>query len=135
MAAEPVVVPSTLAALAEEATKKNDEKKEKTRELTRDMFDKVADYVNGELAMTCEEYDLLLRLNQVTIAKYNDMTTIASGLADVSQRLNDKFVSLQQYCDQIDQVDTRVAELEQTAYRLDSYAKQLEARFKALERK
>ena len=50
MAAEPVVVPSTLAALAEEATKKNDEKKEKTRELTRDMFDKVADYVNGELA-------------------------------------------------------------------------------------
>ena len=40
--------------------------------------------------VTCEEYDLLLRLNQVTIAKYNDMTTIASGLADVSQRLNDK---------------------------------------------
>lgn len=34
-------------------------------------------------------------------------------------------VSLQQYCDQIDQVEASVTELEQTAYRLDTYAKQL----------
>ena len=34
-------------------------------------------------------------------------------------------VSLQQYCDQIDQIESSVSELEQTAYRLDSYAKQL----------
>ena len=50
MAADPVVVPSTLEELAKEATKKNEEKKESTRELCRDMFEKVADYVNGELA-------------------------------------------------------------------------------------
>ena len=34
-------------------------------------------------------------------------------------------LSLQHYCDQIDQIDASVAELEQTAYRLDNYAKQL----------
>ena len=50
MAADPVVVPSTLEELAKEATKKNEDKKESTRELCRDMFEKVADYVNGELA-------------------------------------------------------------------------------------
>ena len=45
--------------------------------------------------MTCEEYDLLLRLNQITIAKYSDMGKLAGGLTDVSKRLNEKckFVS------------------------------------------
>ena len=85
--------------------------------------------------MTCEEYDLLLRLNQITIAKYSDMGKLAGGLTDVSKRLNEKFVSLQQYCDQIDQIESSVSELEQTAYRLDSYAKQLEAKFKTLEKR
>lgn len=133
--------------------------------------------------MTCEEYDLLLRLNQIAIAKYNDMSKLSSGLTEVAQRLNDKcklvnykpprpptalktfgnnyknvlyylVVSLQDYCDQIDQVDSKVSELEQTAYRLDSYAKQLgnnfyynniivevvlitflEAKFKAIEKR
>ena len=39
--------------------------------------------------------------------------------------LRPSVVSLQQYCDQIDQVEASVIELEQTAYRLDTYAKQL----------
>ena len=34
-------------------------------------------------------------------------------------------ISLQQYCDQIDQIEASVSKLEQTAYRLDNYAKQL----------
>lgn len=44
-------------------------------------------------------------------------------------------VSLQPYCDQIDQVEGSVSALEQTAYRLDAYCKRLEAKFKELERK
>ena len=40
--------------------------------------------------MTCEEYDLLLRLNQITIAKYNDMAKLSGGLTEVAQRLNEK---------------------------------------------
>ena len=34
-------------------------------------------------------------------------------------------VSLQPYCDQIDQVEASVSALEQTAYRLDAYCKRL----------
>lgn len=34
-------------------------------------------------------------------------------------------LSLQQYCDQIDLIEGSVSKLEQTAYRLDNYAKQL----------
>lgn len=56
----------------------------------RDMFEKITDYLNGELAATSEEYQLLQRLNQMTLNKYQDMTALASRLNEVSQRLNDK---------------------------------------------
>ncbi|CAI7999599.1 Biogenesis of lysosome-related organelles complex 1 subunit 2 [Geodia barretti] len=55
-----------------------------------EMFEKVAEYLNGELAATSEEYALLQRLNQITLNKYQDMTALASRLNEVSQRLNDK---------------------------------------------
>ena len=44
-------------------------------------------------------------------------------------------VSLQPYCDQIDQVETSVSALEQMAYRLDAYCKRLEAKFREMERR
>ena len=47
----------------------------------------------------------------------------------------DVVLSLQPYCDQIDQVEASVSALEQTAYRLDAYCKQLEAKFKELEKR
>ena len=137
---------------------------------------------------------MLHRLNQVTIAKYQDMTALAGRLNEVSQRLNEKcklihnltqtqvhiisvtacyisttskseslqdsialgqkkvklcmmvtpppslsllpsVVSLQPYCDQIDQVESSVSALEQMAYRLDAYCKRLEAKFREMERR
>ena len=44
-------------------------------------------------------------------------------------------VSLQPYCDQIDQVEASVSALEQMAYRLDAYCKRLEAKFREMERR
>lgn len=96
-----------------------------SREVCREMFEKVTEYLNGELAVTVEEYQLLLRLNQMSLAKYSDMSALARRLNEVSQRLSDKFVSLQPYCDLIDQVEGSVSALEQTAYRLDAYCKRL----------
>ena len=75
-----------------------------------EMFEKVAEYLNGELAGVCvcvcvcvcvagelsfsaatsEEYALLQSLNQITLNKYQDMTALAVRLNEVSQRLNDK---------------------------------------------
>ena len=43
-----------------------------------------------DLAVTCEEYDLLKGLNQITLAKYNDMVKLAGGLTEVSSKLNEK---------------------------------------------
>ena len=40
--------------------------------------------------VTSEEYELLLRLNQMTMAKYSDMTALATRLNTVSDRLNEK---------------------------------------------
>ncbi len=41
-------------------------------------------------SVTSEEYELLLRLNQMTMAKYSDMTSLATRLNTVSDRLNEK---------------------------------------------
>lgn len=152
-----------------------EEMEDKHKELVMDMFEKITEYLNGELAgkdinlfgglylgyfppVTSEEYELLLRLNQMTVAKYSDMTSLAGRLNQVSQKLHEKcefchglvrdscisnhslppshaVISLQPYCDQIDQVEASVSALEQTAYRLDAYCKQLEAKFKEIEKR
>ena len=41
------------------------------------------------IAATSEEYKLLQQLNQITLAKYTDMCTIAHRLNEVSTRVND----------------------------------------------
>ena len=88
----------------------------------------------------------------MTIAKYSDMIAMATRLNDSTKQLNEKCkhtrpqmtqgvgrawdvcgpspppctdASLQPYLDQIDQIHASVASLEQTAYRLDAYTKQL----------
>ena len=98
------------------------------------MFVKLTDYLNGELAVTVEEYQLLLKLNQMTTMKYEEMTNFASRLQQSSQTLNEKFTSMQPYCDHIDQVEASVTALEQTAYRLDAYCKRLEMKFREMEK-
>lgn len=47
-------------------------------------------FVHAMYVVTSEEYQLLLRLNQMTIAKYSDMTALAGRLNQVSQQLNEK---------------------------------------------
>ncbi|XP_065911286.1 biogenesis of lysosome-related organelles complex 1 subunit 2-like [Dysidea avara] len=105
------------------------------KDLCKEMFDKITQYLNGELTATSEEYKLLQQLNQITLAKYTDMCAIAHRLNEVSSRVNDNYKSLQPYLEQIDQLEASVSTLEQTAYRLDAYSKKLEAKFKAIERR
>lgn len=79
------------------------------KDLCREMFDKITHYLNGELTgnaysewcdelicfsvlshpATSEEYKLLQQLNQITLAKYTDMCSIAHRLNEVSTRVND----------------------------------------------
>ncbi|XP_071829039.1 biogenesis of lysosome-related organelles complex 1 subunit 2-like [Apostichopus japonicus] len=120
---------------AEEVQVKGDQKQADIEALTRDMFTKLTDYVRGDLASTAEDYKLLEQMNKVTTKKYTDMKQMAIDLENGMKELNEKYSSLQQYLDQIDQIEENTANLEQAALRLDAYSKRLEAKFKQLEKR
>lgn len=103
--------------------------------LATTMFQKTSDYLFGELTATQEDYKLLENMNQATIAKYSDMKQISGNISRTMADLNDKYMSLQPYLEQIDQIESSVNKLEQAAYKLDAYSKRLEAKFKSLEKR
>ncbi|KAJ1528416.1 hypothetical protein ONE63_006830 [Megalurothrips usitatus] len=103
--------------------------------LATTMFQKTADYLFGELTSTQEDYRLLENMNQATIAKYSDMKQISGNISKTITDLNEKYMSLQPFLDQIDQIESSVNKLEQAAYKLDAYSKRLEAKFKSLEKR
>ncbi|KAK6185171.1 hypothetical protein SNE40_007463 [Patella caerulea] len=104
-------------------------------ELCRETFQKSAEYVQGELEGTVEDYRLLEKMNKVTVCKYSEMKHIAMNIETALKELNSKYKNLQPYLEQIDQIEDSVASLEQAAYSLDHYSKRLEAKFKTLEKK
>ena len=71
----------------------------------------------------------------MTATKYSDMRQITGNISKGVTQLNDKYLDLKPYLDQIDQIDESVARLEQAAFKLDNYSKRLEAKFKALEKR
>ncbi|KAI4905336.1 hypothetical protein NFI96_015507 [Prochilodus magdalenae] len=95
-------------------------------ELCRDMFDKMAVFLQGELTATCEDYKLLENMNKLTSLKYMEMKDISINISRNLQDLNQKYASLQPYLDQINQIEEQVTALEQAAYKLDTYSKKLE---------
>ncbi|KAK7133321.1 hypothetical protein R3I94_015256 [Phoxinus phoxinus] len=104
-------------------------------ELCRDMFDKMAVFLQGELTATCEDYKLLENMNKLTSLKYMEMKDISINISRNLQDLNQKYGGLQSYLDQINQIEEQVTALEQAAYKLDTYSKKLEAKFKKLEKR
>ncbi|XP_026883712.2 biogenesis of lysosome-related organelles complex 1 subunit 2 isoform X1 [Electrophorus electricus] len=95
-------------------------------ELCRDMFDKMAVFLQGELTATCEDYKLLENMNKLTSLKYMEMKDISINISRNLQDLNQKYASLQPYLDQINQIEEQVTALEQAAYKLDTYSKKLD---------
>ncbi|XP_065836949.1 biogenesis of lysosome-related organelles complex 1 subunit 2-like [Oscarella lobularis] len=104
-------------------------------DLCEDMFEKAAAYLRGELSSTADEYQLLERLNRLTIAKYADMANLAENLSATMTDVNHKYQNLEPYLTQVEQLEQSVTALEQAAYKLDAYSKRLEAKFKQLERR
>jgi len=103
--------------------------------LAKNMFEKTADYLQGELLLVQEDYKLLENLNKATASKYSDMRQISANVGKSLKELNDKYRSLEPLLRQIDQIEDSVNKLEQAAYKLDSYSKRLEAKFKTLEKR
>ncbi|GAB6028473.1 Bioproteinsis of lysosome- organelles complex 1 subunit 2 [Chamberlinius hualienensis] len=105
------------------------------RELSKDMFEKTAIYLQGELEGTLDDYKLLEEMNKVTLVKYTDMKEIAASVSKTLKELNVKYKTLQPYLEQIDQIEQSALKLEQAAYKLDKYSKRLELKFKELEKR
>ncbi|KAK7070670.1 biogenesis of lysosome-related organelles complex 1 subunit 2 [Halocaridina rubra] len=99
------------------------------------MFSHTSTYLQGELSAVLKDYALLEQMNRATITKYGDMRQIGGSVSRALKDLNDKYIALQPYLDQIDQIDDSVTKLEAAAYKLDAYSKRLEAKFKSLEKK
>jgi biogenesis of lysosome-related organelles complex 1 subunit 2 len=99
------------------------------------MFNKTADWITSELQSTSDDYKLVQQMNEVTASKYSDMQQITGNIAKGVNQLNDKYRELQPYLDQIDQIGESVARLEQAAFKLDSYSKRLESKYKDLEKR
>ncbi|XP_043911692.1 biogenesis of lysosome-related organelles complex 1 subunit 2 isoform X2 [Protopterus annectens] len=117
---------------AEEATEPADPDID---ELCRDMFSKMAVYLQGELTATCEDYKLLENMNHLTSLKYKEMKEISINISRNLKDLNSKYTNLLPYLEQISQIEEQVSVLEQAAYKLDAYSKKLEAKFKKLEKR
>lgn len=104
-------------------------------ESCQEMMEKIAAYLRGELAGTCEDYKLLETLNKLSINKYTDMSNTTKNLIECMTVINEKYKALGPYISQIDDLEDSVVKLEQAAYKLDAYSKQLENKFKKLERR
>ncbi|XP_005098058.1 biogenesis of lysosome-related organelles complex 1 subunit 2 [Aplysia californica] len=104
-------------------------------ELCRETFQKTAEYLQGELDGTIEDYKLLEKMNSVTMNKYSEMKHIALSISGALKDLNEKYQRLHPYLQQIDLVEESVTDLERAAYSLDQYSKRLEIKFKVLEKR
>lgn len=102
--------------------------------LANTMFQKTGEYLQEELTATHADYRLLERLNKETIAKYTELKTISSSVAQSLDSLNEKYKKLRPILDNINEIDDSVTKLEQAAYKLASYSKRLEAKFKDIEK-
>nr|QOL71520.1 biogenesis of lysosome-related organelles complex-1 subunit 2 [Antheraea pernyi]QPF69707.1 biogenesis of lysosomal organelles complex-1 subunit 2 [Antheraea pernyi] len=104
--------------------------------LATQLFKKTNDYLQGEMAAGQEHYTLIEDLNRLTITKYADLKNLASNLNKSLVEYNELYIQkIKPLLEQIDMIHTQVTKLEASAYRLDSYTKQLKARFIELEDK
>uniref|UniRef100_G3VWB8 Biogenesis of lysosomal organelles complex 1 subunit 2 n=1 Tax=Sarcophilus harrisii TaxID=9305 RepID=G3VWB8_SARHA len=115
-----------MAGKATEPTKKD------IMGLYQDMFSKRALYLTDELTATSKNYKLLKNMNKLTSLKYLKMKDITLNISRQLKDLNQKYITVQFYRNQIILTEERVIVLEQTAYKLDEYSKKLEAKYKKL---
>ncbi|GBP95391.1 Biogenesis of lysosome-related organelles complex 1 subunit 2 [Eumeta japonica] len=99
------------------------------------MFQKTSDYLYGEITTTQDNYNLVEKLNTITITKYSDMKQMSSNIAKTIEDYNIQYVDVvQPLLQQIDEIEEKIAKFEEVAYRMDNITKQLVLKFKNLEK-
>ncbi|XP_028404906.1 biogenesis of lysosome-related organelles complex 1 subunit 2-like [Dendronephthya gigantea] len=121
-------------AVNETASRSDEIKPATLEESCRNMFTNISEYLQCELNASLDDYELLEKLNQLTKEKYDEMDNTTKTLITRMKQINEKYEKLKPYLDMIDKVDASVTSLEAAAQKLDTYSKELEARFKKLEK-
>ncbi|XP_050670845.1 biogenesis of lysosome-related organelles complex 1 subunit 2 [Leptidea sinapis] len=101
--------------------------------LAMQLFKRTNDYLQGEMAAGQDHYTLLEEINRLTITKYTDLKNLTVNLSKALNEYNDLYeAAIKPLLLEIDEIDSQVSQFEANAYRLDSYTKQLMARFTEL---
>ncbi|GAU95453.1 hypothetical protein RvY_07068-2 [Ramazzottius varieornatus] len=108
---------------------------EEIQRLYKNLLGRTSEYLKSEFEVTAEDYRLIQEMNNVSTEKYAQLLVTTKNAKTSLKTTNDRFSCIKPFLDRIDLVETQVNELERTIFRLDTYAKQLEARFKAVEKR
>ena len=118
-------------------------RQEATAKATETMFEKISEYVKGELHGKCdlkcfdahmtdqmyaasvEDYKLLERLNKMATENFSDLTNKTKEVAASIQHIQDKAKEIQPCLDEIDVLESSASELLNTAQLLDDYSKRV----------
>lgn len=80
---------------------------------------------NFVLLVTLDDYKVLETMNNCTVEKYHEMTSMAKNIVENVAELNAKYESLLPKLSIIDKLDKKVTQLEKLAYAIDAYSKRL----------
>eukprot|EP00002_Diphylleia_rotans_P000621 TRINITY_DN10315_c0_g2_i1.p1 TRINITY_DN10315_c0_g2~~TRINITY_DN10315_c0_g2_i1.p1 ORF type:complete len:127 (+),score=33.22 TRINITY_DN10315_c0_g2_i1:43-423(+) len=103
-------------------------------QVTERLFEAVEGLVHAELKSVGADYELIENMNTVSKERYDEMTKAATHYCTEMQEIQQTYANLQPALHQIVEIDTQLTELEEITQMLDSYTKQLEARFKKVEK-
>eukprot|EP00041_Stephanoeca_diplocostata_P016005 m.311378 g.311378 ORF g.311378 m.311378 type:complete len:163 (-) comp20221_c0_seq8:1701-2189(-) len=113
----------------------SDDTEVKKQEACSVMFEKIVDYVEGELTDTTANYELLKDLNVAATNEYSQMTSLAAKTNEEMAELRQKYEALQTNFSKIDDLTVAVEKLKAAAKQVDEYSKSLETKFRTLDRR
>ncbi|KFD54356.1 hypothetical protein M514_04699 [Trichuris suis] len=110
------------------------ERKERLTEVAENLVRKSTDYLKEQFDAATADYTLLQRMNLATANRYVQMRETVAGVNVTLETLNSLEDGLKPYIESIKELNEISARLEQAAYALDNYVKELNARFKMMQK-
>jgi hypothetical protein len=93
------------------------------------LFEMLAEYIALESEDANADLDVLQKLNDAALEKYQSMLGFAKTLETSSADMHARFRELLPYFSKIDEVERATAELEKAVFVLDDYSRNLERKF------
>lgn len=101
-----------------------------------ETFHRVSEYIDAELKSSIKDYQFLTKINKTATASFKDYNSVAEKIAKNIGRINENQMAqarMDNLVKSLDELETKVTNLEALAYKIDSYSMRLENTFKKLE--